>query len=69
MLCSHYQSQEKLYITSADTRMLFGNTSRNMPSRFINEIDKEYIEVEGIKPLTKMVSNIKKKLIKMPNTQ
>ena len=55
------RAKKKLYITSADTRMLFGNTNRNMPSRFINEIDKEYIEVEGIKPLTKMVSNIKKK--------
>ena len=58
------RAKKKLYITSADTRMLFGNTSRNMPSRFINEIDKEYIEVEGIKPLTKMVSNIKKKIDK-----
>ena len=27
-------------------------------------VDKEYIEVEGIKPLTKMVSNIKKKINK-----
>ena len=58
------RAKKKLYITSADTRMLFGNTNRNMPSRFINEIDKEYIEVEGIKPLTKMVSNIKKKIDK-----
>ena len=58
------RAKKKLYITSADTRMLFGNTSRNMPSRFINEIDKEYIEVEGIKPLTKMASNIKKKIDK-----
>ena len=58
------RAKKKLYITSADTRMLFGNTSRNLPSRFINEIDKEYIEVEGIKPLNKIGINIKKKIDK-----
>ena len=35
------RAKKELYITSAETRMLFGNTNRNMPSRFIEEIDKK----------------------------
>lgn len=58
------RAKKKLYITSADTRMLFGNTSRNLPSRFINEIDKEYIEIDGNKLLNKIGVNIKKKIDK-----
>ena len=58
------RAKKKLYITSADTRMLFGNTSRNLPSRFINEIDKEYIEIDGNKLLNKIGINIKKKIDK-----
>ena len=40
------RAKKELYITSADTRMLFGNLMRNQPSRFIDEIDKEYIDKE-----------------------
>ncbi len=58
------RAKKKLYITSADTRMLFGNTTRNLPSRFINEIDKEYIEIDSTKPLTKVINNIRKKIDK-----
>ncbi len=38
------RAKRKLYITHAQTRMLFGQTNRNLQSRFIKEIDKEYIE-------------------------
>lgn len=58
------RAKKKLYITSADSRMLFGNTTRNLPSRFINEIDKEYIEIDSTKPLTKVINNIRKKIDK-----
>lgn len=35
------RAKEKLYITNAHTRMLYGNTSLTRPSRFINEIPEE----------------------------
>lgn len=38
------RAKEHLYITHAQTRMLFGQTQRNIQSRFIKEIDKDYIE-------------------------
>ncbi|MGN0665982.1 MAG: ATP-dependent helicase [Huintestinicola sp.] len=38
------RAKEKLYITHAQQRMLFGSTNRNFQSRFIKEIDKEYID-------------------------
>lgn len=37
------RAQEKLYLTSAQNRLLYGNYNRNRPSRFINEFQ------EGIK--------------------
>lgn len=38
------RAKEKLYITYAQQRTLFGSTNRNFQSRFIKEIDDEYIE-------------------------
>ncbi len=38
------RAKEKLYITNARTRMLFGNTSLTRPSRFINEIPEELVD-------------------------
>ncbi|MDE6593166.1 MAG: UvrD-helicase domain-containing protein [Oscillospiraceae bacterium] len=38
------RAKEKLYITHAQQRMLFGSTQRNFLSRFAKEIDKEFIE-------------------------
>ncbi|MGN1089656.1 MAG: ATP-dependent helicase [Huintestinicola sp.] len=38
------RAKEKLYITHAQQRMLFGSTQRNFQSRFIKEIDKDCIE-------------------------
>lgn len=43
------RAKKKLYILNAIRRMLYGKTSVNMPSRFLNEIDKEYIEMPEIK--------------------
>lgn len=48
------RAKEKLYLVNALRRMLYGKTSVNMPSRFINEIDKDLIDA----PEKKMV-NIK----------
>ena len=38
------RAREKLYLTNAKRRMLYGRESINQPSRFIDEIDKNYIE-------------------------
>ncbi len=38
------RAKERLFITCAKRRMLFGRTTANRPSRFIGEIPKEYID-------------------------
>lgn len=38
------RAKKKLYLTSASQRMLFGQTQRNITSRFMKEIGSEYIE-------------------------
>ena len=39
------RAKEKLYLTSSATRMLFGSTVRNRPSRFIGEIPQDLTDV------------------------
>ena len=46
------RAKEKLYLINALRRMLYGKTSVNMPSRFINEIDKDLIDA----PEKKMIN-------------
>lgn len=41
------RAKRKLYITTARTRMLYGQTQNFMPSRFIQEIPEEYLEEIG----------------------
>ena len=41
------RAKRNLFITNAYTRMLFGFTNRNMPSRFLNEIPNELCETNG----------------------
>ena len=43
MLCGYHQGEGKLYLLNADSRMLFGSTSRNRPSRFSLEIPLDLI--------------------------
>ena len=38
------RAKRELYLSHSKTRMLFGRTSYNEPSRFLQEIDAEYIE-------------------------
>lgn len=38
------RAMERLYLVNASSRMLFGYTNRNRPSRFISEIPKEMLE-------------------------
>lgn len=58
------RAKKKLYILSAESRMLFGNINRNIPSRFINEIDEEYLDIDKNKPHTKILSKVHKKIDK-----
>lgn len=46
------RAKEKLYLVNALRRMLYGKTNVNMPSRFINEIDKDLIDA----PEKKMIN-------------
>lgn len=39
------RAKEKLILTNAGQRMIFGNTNRNLPSRFLKELPEENIEV------------------------
>lgn len=41
------RAKEKLYMTCASQRMLFGRTSNNRPSRFVGEIPGEFVEKFG----------------------
>lgn len=38
------RAKEQLYLTNAGQRMMFGNTSRNLPSRFLKELPEEVLE-------------------------
>ena len=41
------RAKEKLYMTCANQRMLYGRTSANRPSRFLGEIPEERVERSG----------------------
>ena len=56
------RAKKKLTILNARRRMLFGQTQTNMPSRFIDEIDKKYLDVQRTE--NKFVNNLKKIIIK-----
>ena len=45
LLCGNYRAEELLYVTNATTRMLFGRSQSNMPSRFLKEIPESYLKV------------------------
>ena len=46
------RAKKKLYLTNAKKRMIFGDISYNPPSRFINEINEEYLDKEETKATT-----------------
>ena len=43
------RAKKNLWMLNAKKRMLFGNTQLNMPSRFMEEIDNRYLEIENNK--------------------
>lgn len=42
------RAMEQVYLTNAKSRMYFGTTQMNLPSRFINEIPKNLLDVLGL---------------------
>ena len=41
------RAKDRLYLTKSSSRMLYGSTNSNRPSRFLNEIPEEYLENIG----------------------
>ena len=54
------RAKEKLFITNTKKRMIYGEESPSIPSRFINEIDSNLIEIENKeeKPIVKKEKNL-----------
>lgn len=50
------RAKQKLTITNAYTRLIFGSTNRNMPSRFLKEIPDELCEYSGMQKLSRSAS-------------
>lgn len=41
------RAEEKLYLSASKNRLLYGRYQRNIPSRFIDEIDEKYLNYKG----------------------
>ena len=54
------RAKKKLYLTNAKRRMIFGREEINIPSRFINEINEDLINIENVddKKIVKKEKNI-----------
>ena len=49
------RAKERLYLTNAKRRMLYGKDNMNMPSRFLNEITDDLLEKDELKNEPKMI--------------
>ncbi|ENZ6558537.1 DNA helicase PcrA [Enterococcus faecium] len=55
------RAEEALYLSNAFSRTLYGRTQYNRPSRFVEEIDQELLEIEGMRPTPKKTPVFAKK--------
>ncbi|MGX7172521.1 DNA helicase PcrA [Enterococcus ratti] len=66
------RAKETLYLTNAFSRTLYGRTQYNLPSRFVEEIDQELLEIQGVRPISKQtnpfVTKTAKSTYKQPTT-
>jgi len=46
------RAKERLYLSNARSRMMYGKTSQNLPSRFLDEIDSQLLEEDRNKEKT-----------------
>ena len=53
------RAKKQLYLLNALRRTLFGRTSVNMPSRFVSEIKKEYLDVPQTQTINKKIDRSK----------
>ena len=53
------RAKEVLYLTNAKRRMLYGKDAMNMPSRFIDEINENYLESVGVQLEEKKIDSKK----------
>lgn len=44
------RAEEALFLTNAFSRTLYGRTQYNRPSRFLEEIDQELLDIHGMRP-------------------
>ena len=51
------RAKERLYLTCANQRMLYGHTSANRASRFLGEIPEERVERSGRPPMSELWKN------------
>lgn len=65
------RAKKDLWLLNAKKRMLFGNTQTNLPSRFMDEIDPKYLEVENNrKSVFKKVNNfVKEEMFNKTDTE
>ena len=65
------RAKKDLWLLNAKRRMLFGNTQTNLPSRFMDEIDPKYLEVENNrKSVFKKVNNfVKEEMFNKTDTE
>ena len=61
------RAKDRLYITNAKRRLLYGKDTINMPSRFIDEIDSKCIEEDIIGSKSEKIINTKKMYDKHEN--
>lgn len=55
------RAEESLYLTNAFSRTLYGRTQYNRPSRFVEEIDQELLDIQGMKPIPKKSTSFSSK--------
>ncbi|MGY3765160.1 DNA helicase PcrA [Vagococcus vulneris] len=51
------RAEEQLYLTNASSRTLYGRTQYNRPSRFLEEIDDDVLERQGVQRPAVQMSN------------
>jgi DNA helicase-2/ATP-dependent DNA helicase PcrA len=52
------RAKEQLFLTNADVRQTFGETSRNLDSKFLQEIPEELVEKQGYSQIIKRSTNV-----------
>ena len=60
------RAQQMLYLTCARQRMIFGRTTSNLPSRFVEEIPEEDLDKGGVLPKRRDLFNDEQGVVAQP---